>query len=265
MLNLIPGDWKPIVSALIQPPASLLLIVLLALSQVHRRKRWAIGVIGLSTVLLWLSSCLVTAVWLQDHVLKPPGALDAPRLTALRTAPGHAATAIVVLGSGRQASAAEYAGQATLTEQGMVRLRYGVWLARQTGLPLAYSGGVGWAQGDGPTEAETAARIARDESGLSVKWLESQSRDTRENARATLALLKADQIRRIVLVTHASHMPRAWRAFHEAAGGEIDCVPAPLAFVRREDRPVLDWLPSAAGFRAVHALLHEWLGLLAGA
>ena len=41
----------------------------------------------------------------------------------------------------------------------------------------------------------------------------SESRDTRENAARTLALLKPAGIDHIVLVTHGYHMPRALRAF----------------------------------------------------
>ena len=44
-----------------------------------------------------------------------------------------------------------------------------------------------------------------------LRWTEDRSRDTRENAAATVALLRAAGVRQIVLVTHASHMPRAMR------------------------------------------------------
>lgn len=262
---MLPGDWKPVVSALIQPPASLLLITCLALLLLRRHRAWAVTVISLCCTLLWLLSCTVTAHWLQDHWLRPPPALSSQQLSQLHGGPNQVPTAIVVLGSGLHKRAPEYGDQPTLTQQGMVRLRYGVWLARQTGLSLAYSGGRGWAQVEGPSEAETAAQIVRDESGLTMKWLEVDSRDTRENASGMVAVLRAAGLRRIVLVTHASHMPRALRAFSEAAGSEIECLPAPVAYATRDDRELLDWLPSSQGFQQVHALLHELIGLLAGA
>ena len=93
------------------------------------------------------------------------------------------------------------------------RLRYGLWLAGQTGAPVAFSGGIGYAQEGSTAEAKVAAKIAADEFGRPIRWVESESRDTRENAALTMALLKPAGINHIVLVTHGYHMPRALRAF----------------------------------------------------
>jgi len=172
-------------------------------------------------------------------------------------------TAIVVLGAGRHRLAAEY-GTSNLTQQAMVRLRYGVWLARHTGQPLAYAGGVGWGQIGERSEAETASQIVQEDYGTSLRWIESRSRDTRENADLMVPLLDSAGIKRIVLVTHASHMPRAMRAFRDAAGKSMVIVPAPVSAVTRDDQPVLDWLPSQHGYQLVHTALHEALGLIAG-
>ena len=87
-----------------------------------------------------------------------------------------------------------------------------------------------------------------------------------------MPVLRAAGMRRIVLVTHASHMPRALKMFEQAASngqteqrGQIELIAAPLGFVTREDRQLLDWLPSASGYQQVHALLHELIGLAVGA
>ena len=45
---------------------------------------------------------------------------------------------------------------------------------------------------DGPTEAEVAARVAAQEFGVKLRWVESESADTQANAERTMALL-ADQ------------------------------------------------------------------------
>lgn len=249
-----------------------MLLVLLGLVLMgHRQRlyrRMGAGLIGASTVLLWLVCCSGTARWLQDDVLHVPPALTDAQLQpwiASKSAAGD--TAIVVLGGGRHTLAVEY-GQSNLTHNSLLRLRYGVWLARRTGLPLAYSGGVGWAQQGGPSEAEVAERIAREDWGTPIRWLESTSRDTRENADLTVPLLHAAGVHRIVLVTHASHMPRSLKMFEQAAQkgqmGQIESIAAPLGFVTREDRPLLDWLPSASGYQQVHALLHELIGLAVG-
>ncbi|MFG5408565.1 ElyC/SanA/YdcF family protein [Piscinibacter sakaiensis] len=139
---------------------------------------------------------------------------SAPRRPAARSTAAPPRTAIVVLGGGRERLAPEY-GQAMLGADSLQRLHYGVWLARATGLPLAFSGGRGWAQLDGEAEADLAARIAAQDYGLPLRWRENQSRDTRENARLTVALLRAEGVERILLVTHGWHMARA--RFRQAA------------------------------------------------
>ncbi|MDP4300080.1 YdcF family protein [Leptothrix discophora] len=264
MLDLL-ADLKPVLTALILPPASPLLVGLAALAGLRRWPRACTWTLALVLALLWLSACGLGARWLQDHVLKPPAALDANARDLLQvSATSPDAVAIVVLGAGRRAQDEALDGASGLTEQGLERLRHGVWLARRMTWPIAYSGGIGWAQREGPSEAQTAARIAREDFGLPLRWTEDRSRDTRENAAATVALLRSAGVRQIVLVTHASHMPRALRAFREAAP-DLPVTPAPVARVQPADRPVLDLLPSPAGARDVHNLLRELLGLWVGA
>ena len=147
----------------------------------------------------------------------------------------------------------------------MERLRYGVWLARQTGAPLAFSGGVGHAQRKSVSEAEVAARIAREEYGRPLKWVEAESRDTRENAARTVALLKPAGVDHIVLVTHWLHMPRALRAFREAAGSAMRIEAAPMSLAGDTELSALSWVPSNTGFVQMRYALREWLGRLAGA
>ena len=148
------------------------------------------------------------------------------------------------------------------------RLRYGLWLARQTALPVAYSGGLGHGSEPGPSEAEVAARVAEHEFGLALRWTEGLSRDTNENAIRTLALLAPQGIEHIVLVTHGFHMQRAMAAFARAKIGSnahITLRPAPMGL--RADSPISfsDWMPSRSGFTLTHLALHEWLGRMMGA
>jgi uncharacterized SAM-binding protein YcdF (DUF218 family) len=264
------ATWKPVLSALVLPPGVLLLLILAGL-WVGRRRRIGSVLVVLAVVLLWFSSCLGTARWLQDRMLKPPAALTQETLVSLRAqAPvthnpkATSRVAVVVLGAGRHRHAIEY-GAPNLTEPGMARLRYGVWVARETGLPLAYSGGVGWAQDGDSSEAEAAAQILRQEYNMPLRWMEAQSRDTRENAAHLVPMLQADGVRHIVLVTHAAHMRRAMRAFQEASGGELQITPAPIGFTARDQRPIMDWLPTTRGNTLVYDILHELLGLAIGA
>ena len=75
-------------------------------------------------------------------------------------------------------------------------------------------------------------------------------------------LLKAAGVRRVLLVTHAAHMPRT-RAEFESQG--IEVVAAPTAWLGNLDTSdqVLTSLPSASSAYAGWYAMHEWLGLLA--
>jgi uncharacterized SAM-binding protein YcdF (DUF218 family) len=256
---------KPVLTALVLPPVPLLLLVLFGARVMGNRRAIGFMLVFLSTVLLWLSCCSGIAVALQNFSLRPPPVLSSDAITEWKTGKRNGtptpSAAIVVLGGGRDRRAAEY-GVSNLQAKSLERLRYGLWLARETGLPVAFSGGVGWGQdGDAP-EAEVAGRIARDEFNRPLRWTEARSRDTRENAALTVPLLREAGVREIILVTHAWHIPRAMRVFSEQAGADIRVVPAPIGLLTPGDRPVLDWLPSSYGFTQVRDVLREMLGLL---
>ena len=256
-------SWKPALTALLLPPVPLLVLVLIGARLIQPRRGLGWLLILASVALIWLGACTGTAQLLSQHALRPPPALGAHRIQALKAA-ANPPTAIVVLGGGMEPLAPEY-GVANLQHYSLERLRYGIWLGRETGLPLAFSGGVGWAQPGATPEARIAAQIAAAEFGRPLKWVEAESRDTRENAGRSVALLKAAGIRHIVLVTHGSHMPRALRAFEAAAGGALRIEAAPMGLAQDTELPALRWIPSARGTTEVRTILHELLGLLAGA
>jgi len=247
------GELKPLLTALVLPPAAPLLLALLGLLLGWRKK--AAGTVLTLAALgsLWLLSCNAVAIWLSQALLPPVAPLTA---TSLVNSPVQA---VVVLGGGVRAQAPEY-GQAQLNSFTATRLRYGAWLAKQARLPLAFAGGVGWASAGtaAPSEGEVARRVALHDHGLALRWVDEQSRDTAENAQMLGAMLKRDGIQRIALVTHAWHMPRSVRAF-EAAGFEV--TPAPMGYIVPVNRPLLEWLPSAHGLQSSRQVLHEWLGL----
>jgi uncharacterized SAM-binding protein YcdF (DUF218 family) len=130
---------------------------------------------------------------------------------------------------------------------------------------MAFSGGVGWGQEGSQTEGEVAARVAQQEYGVTLRWTEAQSRDTRENAVRSIALLKADGVEHVLIVTHDWHMPRALRAFKRAADGRIVVEAAPMGLADRVKLPHRAWLPSDDGYQHVRHVLHESIGLLMGA
>ena len=259
--------WKPVIGVLLLPPIPLLALLMLGLWWRHRRPLTGLLLIGLGCAGLWFSQCRVTGDWLQAHWLRPPPVVTPAQWPALKRSLGGRRTAVVVLGGGIEVHAPEY-GEPGLSDRSRQRLAYGLWLGKRLELPVLFSGGVGRAQRADVAEAQVAARVAERDMGRSLRWLEGQSADTRGNARASVALLAKEGVTELLLVTHAWHMPRALRAFREAAelgGSGLHITPMPVGTADSSDAPVLDWLPSNDGNRLVREVLHEALGLLAGA
>lgn len=275
------GIYKPFLTALALPPVPFLLLILIGARLILPRRGVGYLVLMLGVVGVWMSTCQVTAVWLQDRFLRPPAALQGEALTRLelmgrkgaRSVPGAMpSAAIIVLGGGRESVSLEY-GSADLSKFSAERLRYGIWLVRRTGLPLGFSGGVGWAQrGDkGASEADIAAKVAQQTYGVPMRWVEAESADTRGNAALTVAMLADQHVPEIVLVTDAFHMPRALRDFEQAAQRHVDLrpgspvikvTPAPMGFWQHEDRTLFDWMPSISGSVGVRVALKECLAAL---
>lgn len=264
-------SWKSTVGGLLMPPMPALLLVLLgAVLLLRRRGAVALTLLLLGCAGLWLSTLPVTAD-LAEQVLTPSppplGAADRDRLrreTLARTGPK---TAIVVLGSGRIEMALEY-GAASPKPYTLERLRYALWLARQTGLPVGYSGGLAHRAQGGETEAAVAQRVATEDFRQPLAWTEDRARDTVENARFTLALLRPAGIERIVLVTHDFHMQRSLRAFERAAaaaGTPVLLLAAPVGPTPNRALTLSDWMPSASAMTRLSYVVRDWLAFVAGA
>lgn len=255
-------SWKPFLTTLVLPPLPMLLLVLVGARLMFRRRLLAWCLVLLGVLGIWFSCTPALAKGLQLWLFRPIPALDEAQVAELKRAPR---TVIVVLGGGRREYAPEY-GVSTLNARSAERLRYGVWLARQTELPLAFSGGVGHGARPGASEAEIAARVAERELGRPLKYTEGESRDTRENAFKTLEILAPAGIEKIVLVTHDYHMQRSVANFERAIGGrKISVLAAPMGLSPSARFSASDWLPSADGFERTRLVLHEWLGRIAGA
>jgi len=251
------GALKPVLAGLALPPVSPLLLALLGLMLAGcNRKKSGLTLATISVLLLALLSCHGTAVWLARTALPQFAPLDLADLKARKV------QAIVILGGDVLPVAPEY-GHSQPSAATAARLRYGAWLARQSGPPLAFTGGFGWGAHSTQTEseAEVAARVLQQDYGLALRWRESQSRDTAGNARLTETLLRQAGVQRIALVTHAWHMPRAMLAFEQAG---LAVTPAPMGYVLPAQGELLEWLPSAQGLQASRQVLREWLALAVG-
>jgi uncharacterized SAM-binding protein YcdF (DUF218 family) len=95
------------------------------------------------------------------------------------------------------------------------------------------------------------------EFGVAVRWTESESRNTHENAVRSSRILSAAHVERIVLVAHSFDMPRARAEF--AAQG-FDVIPAPTRIPNLEIDTPLDVLPSLAALQGSYLALYEIIG-----
>jgi len=118
----------------------------------------------------------------------------------------------------------------------------------------------GYASGDINSNAKMNARLA---SALGVPEsaiiLLEESRDTIEEA---IDNKKITQGNRLVLVTSATHMPRAMKIFQQQG---LSPIPAPTAHVSKAInglQPLHYYFPRAKYLAVSEKAIHEWLGLL---
>jgi uncharacterized SAM-binding protein YcdF (DUF218 family) len=161
------------------------------------------------------------------------------------------------LSAGLERTVTPVAAPATITAQAIVVLTGGQWrnseavrLQRATGLPVLASGGGG--------EAAAIKRELEREFGVPVRWTEGESHSTEENALFSAKILASAGIQKILLVTHALHMPRAQRLF---SGTGLEVVAAPTDFSSAVALRWTDFWPSAEGQKSSQSALHEIVGL----
>jgi uncharacterized SAM-binding protein YcdF (DUF218 family) len=239
---------KQVVKLLVLPPAGPLLVALVGLMVVRRRPRvgsalLAIGLISLTLLSMSAVGGLMVRSLDRSSVWKP-GTISG-------------AGAIVVLGGGLRPFAPEYGG-ATVNSATLERLRYGARLARETGLPILVSGGI--VSAGAPPEAVLMRDVLTSEFSLPVRWVETRSRNTHENALRSAELLSQSGIRRVLLVGHAYDFPRSTAEFR-AAG--IDAIAAPIDMQVAGGYSFGDFLPSVTGMRLSHYAIYEFLANVA--
>jgi uncharacterized SAM-binding protein YcdF (DUF218 family) len=108
------------------------------------------------------------------------------------------------------------------------RLATAVRLQRRTNLPVLLSGGS--LQADLPPMADVMAESMQNDFRVPVRWRETKSQTTWENAAFSADILKKEGITSVYVVTHAWHMRRALLAFR---GTGLTVTPAPIPPDRR--------------------------------
>ncbi|MFA9439768.1 YdcF family protein [Uliginosibacterium sp. sgz301328] len=240
---------KKILSAVLLPPIMPLLLMALALAVREWRPRTG----------RWLS-------WIALAVLV---AFSTPATVDLMTRPlerFEVATpeqisqtqAIVILAGGKRGYAPEFTGSAP-SRLTLERLRYGALVARRSGLPVLVSGGAPTGQ---KPESVLMAESLREDFHIPVKWMETDSLDTHDNAVNSAEILKRAGITRVTLVTHAAHM---WRSVNEFTAQGIEVLPAPTAFLTGGSfgEEFFRYIPNITSTYAGWYAAHEWVGLWA--
>jgi uncharacterized SAM-binding protein YcdF (DUF218 family) len=178
-----------------------------------------------------------------------------------RPAPPGQVTGIIVLGGAVEQQLTEAHGIPALNGAAE-RMTEAVALARRhPGARLVFTGGSSAIMPGGPSEADTA-RILFADLGLPPERLtfESESRNTWENATLTHRLVQPKPGETWLLVTSASHMPRAMGCFR-AAGWSV--TPWPVNYTTGRD-PALWWnWPFPTRLNQAEWALREWVGLVA--
>lgn len=239
---------KKILAAAILPPTGPVLLALLGLWLTRSRKpRWQAG--GRLLAALALLSLLLLSLPMVGNALMAPLEQNPP----ISKARLQQVQAIVVLGGGSYYAAPEYGGD-TVSRWTLERLRHGARLARESGRPLLVTGGAPFG---GRPEAESMHDALEKDFGVKVRWVEGASRDTVENASLSAPMLKASGIKRIALVSHGWHLPRAIPLFEKEG---LDVIAAPTAFSTGSPSLIEDLLPREMA-RSRQAL-SEYLGLL---
>ncbi len=245
-------ELKPYLTALVMPPASLLILIVLGCLLIKSNTKLARRIILSSVTALWLLSTNVFSVWLHNQVVPPYSTVTAALLKE------KSVQAIVVLGAGVVTGLP--GGDQQMTRNSLERLRLGAQLSRQSSLPLVFSGGSGWGAKDtSVSEAEVAEAVLLNAFDLSLNFKESSSRDTQENAANSWALLSKQGITKIALVTHTTHMPRANLEF-KALGFEV--TEAAVGQPTLGSATVLGWLPGASNLELSQSVLRELLAKL---
>jgi uncharacterized SAM-binding protein YcdF (DUF218 family) len=234
---------KNVLGNLILPPSGPLLLCFAGLLLLNRRPAFARACLLLGIASLWLLSTPVVSDAISRWAEAYPPLL-------LRDAKD--AQAIVILGGGGQRQfAPEYGGPA-VDPYSLERVSYGAFVARETDLPILVTGF--------PVEVEAMRASLRRNFNLEVRWTDAQAHDTFENARNSSRLLRADGVRRIVLVTRAVHMRRAAAEF-VAAGLEV--VPAPVGVLGDRDVGMYRLLPNPDALTRSNQAIREFLGMAA--
>jgi len=239
---------------LTQPLAWVALLLLLTVVLVRRRPAWAVRVGSAALVLLLLLG------WepLPDALLRHLESLYPP-VARQQIAPDTAG--VIVLGGALESAYVwSVPGQSALND-GAERMTEAVALLRQQPqLKLVFTGGEGELFGGDLPEAERASVFFEGQGIPAARVLfESVSRTTYENAVLSKRIVGVEATQPWLLLTSASHMPRAMAAFRKT-GWNVTAYP--VDFRAGKATPWTQYTLDQ-GVKKWRIGLHEVIGLIA--
>lgn len=245
---------------LVLPPGGFIFLSMGGLVLMRHFRRVGLCLASGGLILLYMASLPVIASlllsWIEpDTSLPADPSTDSVKILAQT---GKQAQAIVILAGGRHYDSPEFGGD-TPSALTVERIRYGVWLAKRTRLPMLVSGGLG--DDKRRSEADLMQHLIESEYELPVRWVEGKSHNTHENAKYSTEILRADGIESIYLVTHAAHMKRSLASFEKFG---LTIHPAPTAFGGTGNTGIdaRSFLPTARALHRTAYFFHEWVGLI---
>ncbi len=249
---------ETLLTALTMPLGVSLFAVLLGLAALALcRRRTAGGLLTFGLLWLWGWSTPLGSGLVRSTLEAP---FPPPSIKAL-----PAADAIVLLGGGLNLLSADRSHPDLKDSADRIWLAARLYQAGKAPLIIA-TGGYRWPrhlQGKSNFRSEAEAMgVLLTAFGVPQAAIleERRSRTTRENAVLTTELAAARDIRQVLLVTSAWHMPRALAAFRRAG---LAVIPAGTDYGRPDSTPpVFLLLPSANHLAQSSQMLREHLGLL---
>lgn len=244
--------FSKIISALTEP-FTIVFLLLAATPPLLFTRHWRTGRLISACV---LAACVLTsALPLSDWLLVP---LE-NRFSVPEPMP-ESVDGIVVLGGLIDPEISEARGQTSLGGSSERVTTLVTLAARYPEAKLVFTGGAASLWNPHLREAHYARTfLASVGFDVSRVLFEDQSRNTRENATLSRALVPPIQGQRWLLVTSAMHMPRAMGVFR-ADGWSV--IPYPVDYQTTGESN--GWFPTidfSAGLRVLHEVRREWLGL----
>jgi uncharacterized SAM-binding protein YcdF (DUF218 family) len=244
-----------VVGAFLRPDTWIILVLAMSMLALVRGRQRVAAVLGLGL----LCATITLAILPIGSLLLQPIERSFPNNPPLDAVDG-----VIILGGGENARASAYWEQMQLNEGGD-RFAAGVILAQRfPNAKILFAGGSGLlrdVRGNLVSEASVAEAFLLDQ-GLAADrlLLEGRSRNTTENARLSLELVRPVPSETWVLVTSAFHMPRAMRSFEAAGWPKLIAWPVDYRTSRFSDE--IGW-DLTGHLQTLSTAIREWVGIVA--